>query len=652
MLVGNRCLRCIALSLPFPTAASLSTQSRPRPASTSPNNYDPQSHNYGQNSASSLPQSQHSAPPSDSGNLRMALDSLADAVLMLSHITSQWTAERQLLLNRKSGLFQKYKRTVEKDKKQVLLSEVNSVNASIKAVENKLLYARESQIPVSYYVRLKRLHGNLPYPKPRRPNRKDDQSTLIRRSHSTLIGLLSLPGSNVLYELAHFLVTTSLPITETSFLVIIQKLSVLRFGSAARSAYHSLIVAGYSPTSPRAISLMLKLMPAIRERREFHRLQTLLQLSNISHDAYIYTQLIVGDLKMGSPTRALQQFRAMIASRFQPTLQALTALLHDCGSRRNWHLGIEVWRSLCLGQTNLRFRIDLWAYQEMWRLCRKCGEQIPARQILRAAKKEGFKVDDLIHTRGRKTKSLAIRATNKAPQLRDLRNSLKEPPLKIDDFTREAIRNAVSTPSRSRQTPRPPESSLKSSSTLSEIPSSQYRHAVEKMMLAKYRKSSPTISSSWMEESNIAIPLSHDRRSPTYCQRGDWDEHMSDILREAAETFLSGWSLLSTTKGQTLKSRLWFKYAQTSPRPEPPPPTPLDLAKHLNRSHQSSNQHPRTFVPLSKAHKKPLPTSRVGRVEARDKKTLVYTAAWTGVSRCRARGKKDRKVVSSTVDIN
>jgi hypothetical protein len=641
MLVGNRCLRCIALSLPFPTAASLSTQSRPRPFSTSPNNYDPQSHNYGQNSVSLLPQSQHSAPPNDSGNLRMALDSLADAVLMLSHIISQLTAERQLLLNRKSGLFQKYKRIVEKEKKLVLLSEVNSVNASIEAVENKLLYARESRIPVSYYVRLKRLHGNLPYPKPRRPNRKDDQSTLIRRSHSTLIGLLSLPGSNVLHELAHFLVTTSLPITETSFLVMIQKLSVLRFGSAARSAYHSLIAAGYSPTSPRAISLMLKLMPAIRDRTEFFRLQTLLDRSNISHDAYIYTQLIVGNLKMGSPTGALQQFRAMIASRFQPTLQALTALLHDCGSRRNWQLGIEVWRSLGLGQTNLRFRIDLWAYQEMWRLCRKCGQQTSARQILRAAKKDGFKVDDLIHTRGRKTKSLAIRATNKAPQLRDLKNSLKEPPLKIDDFTRQVIRDAVLTPSRSRQTLIPPlESSLKSSSTLSEIPSSQYRQAVEKMMLAKYRKSSPTISSSWMEESNTAIPLSHDRRSPTYCQGRDWDENLSDILREAAETFLSEWSVLSTTGGQTLKSRLWFKYGQTSPRSRPPSPTPLDLAKHLSRSHRSSNQHPRTSLPLSKAHKKPLATSHVGRGEARDKTNMVYTAAWTGASRCGARGKE------------
>jgi len=652
MLVGNRCLRSIAFSLPFPTTASLSKQNRPRLFYTSPSNQHPQSHNYVQNPVLLWPQSQHSAPASNSGNLRMALDSLADDILMLSHVISQWTAERQLLLNRKSGLFQKYKRIVEKEKKQFLLSEINSVNASIEAVEKRLLYARERRIPVSYYVRLKRLHGNLPYPKLRRPSRKDDQSTLIRRSNSTLIGLLSLPGSNVLHELAHFLLTTSLPITETSFLIMIQKLSVLRFGSVARSAYHSLIAAGYSPTSPRIISLMLKLMPAIRDRTEFFRLQTLLDRSNISHDAYIYTQLIVGNLKMGSPTGALQQFRAMIASGFQPTLQALTALLHDCGSRRNWQLGVEVWRSLEFGQANLRFRIDLWAYQEMWRLCRKCGEQTSARQILWAARKEGFKVDDLIHTRGRKTKSLAIRATNKAPQLRDLKNSMKHPPLKVDDFTRQVLPHGVSLPSRPHRIPSPaPDSSSKWSSNLSEIPSSHYRHAVEKMMLAKYRTSNPVTSSSWMEESIIAIPLSQDGRSPSFCRSREWDEHLSDILREAAETFLSEWSVLSTTRNQTLKSRLWFKYAQTSPPSELPPPTPVYLAKQLCRSHQSSSHPPRTSLPLSKADVS-FPASHAGRGETTNEVAIVSSTGWDGVSRSRAAEMKDRKIISSTVDIN
>lgn len=588
MLVGTKCLRCIALSFPIPSGTLLQIPPQRRLFSTSPNEDDNQSYDYRRRLVASRLQSPYITPQIDSTSLRMALDSLADDILTLSHVISQRTAELHLLLNRKSDLCQKYNRTAEKDNKAVLLSEINSVNTSIKALERKLLYARERRIPLSYFVRLRRLHGHLPYPRPRRPNRKDDQSTLVRRSHSTLIGLLSLPAPNVLQELAHFLLTTSLPITETSFLIMIQKLSALRYGSAARSAYHSLIVAGYSPTSPRAVSLMLKLMPAIRDRKEFARLQSLLEASNVHHDVYIHTQLIVGNLKMGSPIRALQQFRAMIANGFQPTLQALTALLHDCGSRRDWQLGVEVWRSLGLGHANLRFRIDLWAYQEMWRLCRKCGQQTSARQILRAARKEGFRVEDLIHTRGRKTKSLPIRSTNKMPELGDLKNSLKQASVRVDDFTRQVVPDGVILPSRvwqnSKHAPGPIQ---KTSSHVPDMPSSPYREAVERMILAKNRKSNPTISSSWTEASTTAIPLSHNHHSPSSPRRG-WDEHVSDILIEASETPPSKWSILSTTKIHTLKSRLHLKLDRTSP------PTPVDFSNALIRSHQS-DRHPLTF---------------------------------------------------------
>ena len=625
MFVGKRCIRCIAFSLPFPATTTSSAQNRPRLYTTSPHNLDSQSVGFSPGSDSLWPGSPHSTPPSYFRRLRMALDSLADDLLMLSHIISQKTVERQLLLNRKSSLFQKFKRTVEKDKRDYVLSEISAVSALIKAVEGKLLFTRQRRIPASYYVRLRRLHGHLPYPQPRRPNRKDDQSTLIRRSNATLIGLLSVPGPGVLQELAHFLLTTSLPITETSFLIMIRKLSALRLGSAARSAYHSLIAAGYSPTSPRALSFVLKLMPAIRDRREFLRLQTLLDVSNIPRDTYLYTQLIIGNLKMGSPTKAFQQFRAMISNGIQPTLQALTALLHDCGSRRNWQLGVEVWRALRLGEANMGFRIDLWAYQEMWRLCRKCGQAGSARQIMRAAEKDGFELEDLIHSRGRKTKSLAIRATNKMPELHDLENSRRQPPLKVDAFTMKVLPSGFSLPSRARIPKPAPGLSLKPGSNLSQFPSSPYSQAVERMMRAKYPGSNKPISSSWMEESYIAVPLTLDGLTSTDLSSCDFDDHLSDILREASETFSSDCSVLSTTEAQTLKSRLWLKYIQRS-GPEALPPTPVDVRKHSRLSQQSSAQPSRNVLPPYRKVGEPGTRSHIERSDAtrRSRHNKIY----------------------------
>jgi len=638
MLVGNRCLRCIALSLlPFPSTTLTSPQTRPRLFSAiSPYESDRQSYHYGQSPVASRLHSHYLSSPTDSGSLRIALDTLADDLLTLSYIILQRTTELQRLLNRKSGLFQKYSRIEEDDNRADVWSEIISVDTSIKDVERKLLHVRERSIPRSYFIRLRRLHGHLPYPTSRRPNRKDDKSTLVRRSHATLVGLLSLPGPDVLQELAEFLLTTSLPITETSFLIMIQKLSNLRYGSAARSAYHSLIVAGYSPTSPRAISLLLKLMPAIRDRKEFLRLQTLLEVSNVPHDAHIYTQLIVGNIKMGSPLRALQQFRAMIANGFQPTLQALTSLLHDCGSRRNWQLGVEVWRSLGLGQAHLRFRIDLWAYQEMWRLCRRCGQQTPARQILMVARKEGFKLEDLIHARGRKTKSLPIRATNKMPELHDIANSLKQTTVRLDEFTRQVIPNGMTLPPRIPQIAKPASySSPKSSSHPHAISSSQYREAVERMMLAKHRKSFSTTSDSWTEASKSAIPLSHDQYTRNCFQERLLDEHLLDILTEASEAYFSEWTVMSPTDFRTLKSRLHLKLGR------PSPPTPLGSTKALNRSHQFLRRPQRTF--LTTPPRKQRTRQRWGE-RSLQSQILLCTKLKDGVSRYRAKTKVGRRV--------
>ena len=165
--------------------------------------------------------------------------------------------------------------------KAALVEQINTLKQSIQDLEKRIVKARQRKVPWSnFYIRLQRLHKRIANPEP-----AINSSHQIRLSTSILESLLSLPVPRLLDKLAHHLLTTSLPITEQSFHLMIQKLSSLRLGSAARSAYHSLIAAGHSPSSPRAISLLLKLAPTIDDRKEFVRLQSLIKKSNISCDA-------------------------------------------------------------------------------------------------------------------------------------------------------------------------------------------------------------------------------------------------------------------------------------------------------------------------------------------------------------------------------
>jgi hypothetical protein len=510
-------------------------------------------------------------------SIRMAVSNLAQDLLNLSQFLHTAEAERQQLFNRKSNLQRSYTCADDRDVKTRLLDEIKSLDNSIKELDRDVLRARQRQIPAfGFYIRLKRLHGRLPNPEPRLHDSADEDVALIRMSNATLAAILSLPAPTILEDLANYLLTTSLPITESSFLLMIHRLSSLRFASAARSAYHGLIAAGYAPTSPVAISLLLKLTTAICDRREFNRLQALLIQSDVSIDAYIYTGLVIGNLKLGNHRKAAQWFRDMTANNVEPSLQVLTGLLHDCGSRRDWQLGKEVWRALKDGHANAKLHIDAWAYKKMWRLCRRCEQRHATGELLKSALKDGIELEDVIQPQRTKYKSPPIRNTNKSPKLEDVQESM------IKRDTRIAI--GLSADKVERGTIQRKQVELRDACgdhyCISGIESRSFRDLL--LTRARKRLDKLKINRTWKLRENLtrlaaagqpelAMPLTainHDgNKTRSYAID---DEHLSDVIEEESESVLSTWFLSSTSNNsaeaaQCASRRSGFSKSKPSP---------------------------------------------------------------------------------------
>jgi len=333
---------------------------------------------------------------------------------------SKLKIERQMLLNRKSDLGQVYKRVSDVDQIRRLPDDLANLGRAIQSLDAKVIDARKHGLPVAesrFYVRLKRLHGHLQDPKPHGvPITSNKFYKTILSGNMRLSALLSLPVVNILEELAHFLLTSSFPFTEESFFIIIKKLTVLRYPSMARSAYHHLIAAGYTPTeNPKEIPRLLRIASVINDKRDFHRILRSVKRSGISIDRYTYENLIIGFLKMGKGPQAVEQYHAMLSDGIQPSLSLLTYLLHDCGTHRKWSLGKEIWRMIKVRQLQGNLIPDKWVYYEMWRLCKRCARYSVARDIREEALEDGIDLKDIGNHPAPKRQP--VRQSNKAPEL-------------------------------------------------------------------------------------------------------------------------------------------------------------------------------------------------------------------------------------------
>ena len=348
---------------------------------------------------------------------------MAQDLLDLSEYLFNANAVIQTLCDHKSTLRQLYLQT--SDENTVLRSElemkIQSIDQLLMRVKNEILQARQREFPATetrFYLRLKRIHARLPYSKIQYITPGKDDDWQFRQNKITLKALLSLPMPNLLEELALHLISTSLPFDQGAFLTVIHQLSRLRYSSAARSTYHHLIAAGYPPDSRKAISVLLTLTQSIGDEGEFARLRQLVLTSQMVHDAHTYGALIVGSLKMGHVSNAKRYLRAMLSAGISPNLEVLTTLLHDCGNRKNWTLGIDIWRTLKAKGLSM----DALCYYEMWRLCKRCGQVSMAKDVHSEAIRDGFGPKDF--TRRPPVKQHPIRSPNKSPVLYDYEQSV------------------------------------------------------------------------------------------------------------------------------------------------------------------------------------------------------------------------------------
>jgi hypothetical protein len=356
-------------------------------------------------------------------SLRKALVNMAQDMLDLSEYLFNAHTVIQTLCDHKSTLRQLYIQTSNENTelKNELEMKIESIDQSLMRVKNETLQARQRDFPATesrFYLRLKRIHARLPYSQIQYITPGKDEDWQNRQNKITLKALLSLPMPNLLEELALHLISTSLPFDQGAFLTIIHQLSRLRYASAARSAYYHLIAAGYPPDSRKAISVLLMLTQSIGDEGEFARLRRLVLTSQMVHDAHTYGALIVGSLKLGHTTNAKRYLRAMLCAGISPTLEVLTTLLHDCGNRKNWKLGMDIWRTL----KDKGISMDALCYHEMWRLCKRCGQVSMARDVYSEAVQDGFEPRDF--TRRPPVKQHPIRPPNKAPVLYDYEQSV------------------------------------------------------------------------------------------------------------------------------------------------------------------------------------------------------------------------------------
>lgn len=355
--------------------------------------------------------------------MRKAIDSISQDLLDLSSFLKVANTHRQHLLNESNNLQQLIKR---RKANSAMKARQRDIKAHLQALDRKIRDARQNQIPTSsFFIHLKRLHGRLPIEKSKYRNSPAHSPDVSRHVTSSLKALLALPNPRLLEELAHSLLMAPLPISQESFLMIIRRLSSLRFASAARSIYHNFMVTGIYPVSASSISVLLKITISAQLRAEFQDLESLLGTLQLPSDEYVHSGLVVGNLKFKRKDMALSQFSKMTFLGYQPNLQVLTALLDYSASMRFWRLGCQFWRAIVNGKQGGRFRIDVWAYHAMWRLCTKCYQRQVASQILQEAVHDGYRVEEVIHHRRLKYKSLPLRNTNKAPAAQDILHAFK-----------------------------------------------------------------------------------------------------------------------------------------------------------------------------------------------------------------------------------
>jgi pentatricopeptide repeat protein len=358
--------------------------------------------------------------PALSSSLRKALDGFAQDLLDMASYHSKIHRERQRLLDQKSDLGQAFRRTSNPMLNQCLAKDFATVSTRIQDMDAGLIEARQQGLPDAesrFFVRLKRMHGRLPAPKAHKflvYSRSTYKA--IRTENMRLAVLLSIPAPNVLDELAHHLLTSSLPFTEDSFFIMMKKLHRLRYTSMARSAYYHLLSAGYvPPDNPKEISPLLRIASSIHDRKGFHNLMRSVRRSGMTLDNSIYEALVIGYLKMGRTARAMKAFQDMLSDGLRPRLTLLTRLLHDCGTHRDWRRGKEIWRMIKILQQQGDLIPDRWAYYDMWRLCQKCTKYFIGRNIRQEALEQGINIGDIVKRPF--LRGLPVRRLNKSPQL-------------------------------------------------------------------------------------------------------------------------------------------------------------------------------------------------------------------------------------------
>jgi len=484
----------------------------------------------------------------EEAKLRKALDSLAQDLLNLSQYLADKNAQIQKLRHLESAKRQKW---ADKKKDKTVSLKLDDIAQALWEAKQEIHHARHGNIPItSQYIVLKRLHGRLHVPQASERSIPDPESGW-RSSNTALAAILALPDHSILEDLAIHLLTSALPFSEESFLIIIQQLSRLRFESAARSAYHHLALAGYSPTSPFLISLMLKLSISTGYRKEFNNVERLITQFQIEPDAFTYAILIDGCVKFGRRAKALEYLRKMMANGAIPSLPALTSLLRDCGSRRDWAFGRMVWRAMEVGQLTNSFQIDAWAYNAMWTLCRRCEDHDLASSILLLAAEQGFDRDYIMRRCRGNSKPLPVRASNKFPTIHDIHQAYNRSASKakgpIESISRIKEDSMRLLPAAVPRINRPLIAKLSYGPLQSTIQSQ-----LDGVLLRKHRKLNHHFG--YLKASLLHIdstdplinsPFNH---LPRFCLGFESDgELLEDVIKEASESYLS--SLASQMRG-------------------------------------------------------------------------------------------------------
>jgi hypothetical protein len=493
--------------------------------------------------------------------MRKAVDSVCQDLLDLSSFLKDANAQRQHLLDQSNNLQQQIMRG-KADKS--IKARQNDIKSYIQTLDRKIRDARQIEVPISSsFVHLKRLHGRLPLGKPRLRNSNAHGPEASRQVTSALKALLALPGPPLLEELAHFLLSVPLPLSEESFLLIIRRLSNHRLASAARSVYHNLMATDYYPVSASSISVLLKITTSAQLRAEFQRLESLLGSLHLPSDEYVHSSLVTGNLKLNYKSMALNQFSKMIFSGYEPSLEVLTALVYHSAARRHWKLGCQFWRAIVEGKKNGKFGIDAWAYHAIWKLCMRCRQPRSASQILGDAVQQGYHVDDVINHRRPKHKSLPIRSSNKTPTAQDVLHAFKsrserELPVvsKAQALTRSSLLSKLTARLPSSSTPPKPVNPL--AETLpppGPSPSLQARRKLDAIFLNKTRKVPGSLSNILcLNEPEVPIPAEQQSYSPSVGSIVfNLDEEMlRDVVQEKAGMEVSDWFIVRDEVGPFL----------------------------------------------------------------------------------------------------